>query len=324
MSDGEIELVVEELPERERYKCDVCNIDFYKRYHSASQNARSLESHFQRQSHKHNVERRKQGLEPEKVYSMTAVGQQLGELVERLGARIEDLEGIIQTQSHRLESLESSSVRSWLATVPEHADLDLETKRPSDRNESGPLPEPETPLARSLTSTRLGLPRWLGSEDHSDACSEDTTVTDITEEEYHTSHPTPNHRDSLLSNIRSQNQKVLELSSEEESSRFGRAMLSRSTAFKPTELERSAVYQYDGNNYAAMTQISNMLDRLMIWLKQHLTGSKLTTNLQYIHRTQSALNVQIRQRLNSEPRDAEDTELILDRLYSVLEHPWGE
>lgn len=87
-------------------------------------------------------------------------------------------------------------------------------------------------------------------------------------------------------------------------------------------METSAVYQYDGNNYTAMVQINNMLDRLMIWMKQHYTGNKLTTNLQYIHRTQSALNVQLRQRMNQEPRDAEDTELILDRLYSVLEHDW--
>ena len=321
--DENIELIVTELPERERYKCDVCNIDFYKRYYSPSQNARALESHLQRQSHKHNVERRKQGLEPEKVYSMTAVGQQLGELVDRLGSRLEDLESIIQSQSHRLESLESSSVRSWLATVPEHAELAAAQRPSADRTESVPRPEPETPLARSLTSSQLGLPRWLGSEDQSDACSEDTTVTDITEEECHTSHQKPSHTDFAQSYIRLQNQKVLELSSEEESSRFGRAMMSRSTTFKPTEMERAAVYQYDGNNYAAMTQVSNMLERLMIWLKQHLTGSKLTTNLQYIHRTQSALNVQIRQRMNAEPRDAEDTELILDRLYSVLEHEWG-
>jgi len=87
-------------------------------------------------------------------------------------------------------------------------------------------------------------------------------------------------------------------------------------------METSAVYQYDGNNYTAMVQVTNMLDRLMIWMKQHYSGVKLTTNLQYIQRTQSALNVQIRQRMNQEPRDAEDTELLLDRLYSVMEHEW--
>lgn len=87
-------------------------------------------------------------------------------------------------------------------------------------------------------------------------------------------------------------------------------------------MEASAVYQYDGNNYAAMVMVSNMLERLMVWIKQNFTGTKLTTNLQYIHRTQSALNVQMRQRMNGEPRDAEDTELLLDRFYTVMEHEW--
>ena len=100
--------------------------------------------------------------------------------------------------------------------------------------------------------------------------------------------------------------------------------MSWSRSFTPTEIETSAIYGYDGNNYAYMVQISNMLERLMIWLKQNCGGKKLTANLQYVHRTQSALNVQMRQRLNSEPRDAEDTELLLDRLYSVLEHNWDE
>jgi hypothetical protein len=177
-------------------------------------------------------------------------------------------------------------------------------------------------LVRFQETTRLGPPPTRDWECCSDACSEDTTVTDITEEGFPPLGQTSSRRDVEQSYIRLQSQKDPEPPFEEESSRFGRAMMSRSSAFKPNEVETSAVYQYDGNNYASMVQISNMLERLMIWIKQHYSGSKLTLNLQYIHRTQSALNVQIRQRMNQEPRDAEETELILDRLYSVMEHEW--
>lgn len=332
MSDSETEsvrLVVEELPElpeKERYKCEVCNMDFYKRYQTPYQNARALEGHLKRQSHRHNVERRKLGLEPEKLYAIASVGKQLGELVERFGSRLDDLEELLRTQTRRLESLESGSVRSWLATVPAHgAPPESEASESVfDPSESLHQPEPERASARCRETTQLGLPRSMGLDCQSDACSEDTTTTDITEAEYPPSHTTPSSSDYSQSYNRLQNRKVLVRPFEEESSRFGRAMMSKVSVFAPTELETSAIYGYDGNNYAFMVQISNMLERLMIWLKQNCVGQKLTANLQYIHRTQSALNVQMRQRLNSEPRDAEDTELLLDRLYSVLEHDWND
>lgn len=323
MSDTEgVELVVEEIPEKERYKCEICNLNFYKRYYSPSQNARALEGHLQRESHRHNVERRRQGLEPEKLYPIATVGKQLSDLVDILGSRLEDLEEILKTQTRRLESLESGSVRSWLETVPELDPVERQAAA-FDPSESLCPPTPrQKALVRFRETSRLDPPHSRDWECCSDACSEDTTATDITEAEYPPSLPTPNRRDDVPSYSHLQNRRAPEPPFEEESSRFGRAMMSKSTAFRPTEMETSAVYQYDGNNYTAMVQINNMLDRLMIWMKQHYTGSKLTTNLQYIHRTQSALNVQLRQRMNQEPRDAEDTELILDRLYSVLEHDW--
>jgi hypothetical protein len=325
--DGNITLAVEEVSEKERYKCEVCNLDFYKRYYSASQNAKALESHLQRQSHQHNVERRAQGLAPEKHYTITAVGKQLGELVDRFGSRLLELEDIIKSQSRRLESLESGSVREWLGTVPEpSAVADSETTSLADPTE---FERPSrVPLDRVLPhfqeTTRRGLPPLRDWECQSDACSEDTTITDTTEVEYPTLHRTASRRDCEQSYIPPQTPRYLALSSESESSRFGRAMMSKTVAFRPSELETAAVYQYDGNNYAAMVQISNMLERLMVFIKQHYGGNKLNTNLQYIHRTQAALNVQIRQRMNSEPRDAEDTELLLNRFYSVLEHEWND
>jgi len=331
MNDYETEnitLSVEEVSEKDRYKCEVCNLNFYKRYYSPSQNAKALESHFQRQSHRHNEERRAQGLPPEKHYTITAVGKQLGELVERFGSRLEELEDIIKTQSRRLESLESGSVREWLGTVPEPcAVADSETTSLADPTESERprlgVP-PERVLLHFQETTRRGPPPSRDWECHSDACSEDTTATDTTEVEYPPLHRTASHRDYEQSYIPPQTPRYLEPSSESESSRFGRAMMSKSRAFKPTELETKAVYEYDGNNYAVMVQISNMLERLMVYIKQHYSGHKLTTNLQYIHRTQAALNVQIRQRMNNEPRDAEDTELLLDRFYSLLEHEWND
>lgn len=320
--EGELQLIIEEIPEKEKYKCDVCNLNFYKRYYSAAQNARALEGHLRRQSHLNNVERRKQGLEPERQYTITAVGKQLGELVERLGSRIEDLEGMLNCQTRRLESLESGSVRSWLETVPETSGKEEEEPPSVPSVSSRPPLEREKVLARFQASMPRVPQHSRDLEEYSDAYSEDTTVTDITEAEYPPSRTTPNNAGYSQSYNHSQNQRGLEPPFEEESSRFGRAMMSKSKDWKPTESEVSAVYQYDGNNYSAMVLIGNMLERLMIWIKQHYTGSKLTTNLQYIHRTQSALNVQMRQRMNGEPRDAEDTELLLDRFYSLLEHEW--
>jgi hypothetical protein len=316
-NENEVQLVVEELPpveEKLRYKCDVCEMDFYKRWYSPAQNARALEGHLKRHSHKHNVERREMGLRPEKLYNITTANKQLGELVERLGSRLEDLEAIIRTQTQRLQSLESStsSVRSWAEGT--------ELSSASSLHDH-PCP-PDTAWAHFRETTRLGPPPPMDLAECSDACSEDTTITDTTEAEYRPSLQTASRRGCGPAYSQPQNQRFLELSSESESSRFGRAQLSRSHAFRPTESETTAVYSYDGNNYAVMTQVSNMLERLIVWIKQHYNGSKLTNNLQYIHKTQSALNLQIRQRLNQEPRDAEDTELLLDRLYSVMEYEW--
>ena len=316
-NENEVQLVVEELPpveEKLRYKCDVCEMDFYKRWYSPAQNARALEGHLKRHSHKHNVERREMGLRPEKLYNITTANKQLGELVERLGSRLEDLEAIIRTQTQRLQSLESStsSVRSWAEAT--------ELSSASSLHDH-PCP-PDTAWAHFRETTRLGPPPPMDLAECSDACSEGTTATDTTEAEYRPSLQTASRRGYGQAYNQPQIQRGLELSSESESSRFGRAQLSRSHAFRPTESETTAVYSYDGNNYAVMTQVSNMLERLIVWIKQHYNGSKLTNNLQYIHKTQSALNLQIRQRLNQEPRDAEDTELLLDRLYSVMEYEW--
>lgn len=325
-----VQLIVEELPtpaipQKDRYKCEVCNMDFYKRWYSPYKNARALESHLKRQAHKHNVERRAQGLEPERIYNLTNANKQLGELVERFGSRLEDLEALIRDQTRRLEGLETGSIRSWMSsseTAPSSVAAS-EAEEVSQPHQTASLPRPDMVSRYFPDTTRLGPPQLRDWEENSVACSEDTTITDITEEECPPLQRTTSSRGFVPSHIQQQNQRVLELSSEEGSSRvFGRSLLSRSHDFKPTDNETSAVYQYDGNNYAAMVQIGNMLERLMIWVKQNWSGSKLTTNLQYIHRTQSALNLQMRQRLNGEPRDAEDTELLLDRLYTIMEHNW--
>jgi ubiquilin len=181
---------------------------------------------------------------------------QLGELVERLGSRLEDLEALLMSQTRRLESLESGSVRSWLETVP---DLDPVEAReePSAATELRCPPTPKTRQTASVRfqeTTQLGLPPSMDSEYWSDAYSEDTTTTDITEEGYRPSLLMSNRRGAEQSYTHLQNQKYLEPPFEEESSRFGRAMMSKSKAFRPTEMELSAVYQYDGNNYAAMMQ----------------------------------------------------------------------
>ena len=86
-----MELVVTELEPKERFKCEVCGVDFYKRWNSLNACQKLLDKHLKTQSHKHNVERREQGLAPERVYNLTSASKRLGELVDRLENRIEDL-----------------------------------------------------------------------------------------------------------------------------------------------------------------------------------------------------------------------------------------
>jgi len=344
-----VQLVVTELDapdctstveEKDKYKCDVCNLNFYKRYHSPYQNAKSLELHLQKDAHKKNVERKKMGLEPEKQHTFTAVGKQLGDLVERLGTKIELLEGIIKNQTHRLETLESGSVRSWLdatsssETVP--ADVTAEQKPPQqpEQNKSPPsepnesLPPPmaarDKVLARCLeTSQRFQQqPRDLSR--CWDECSVGTTTTDIIEAEYTSSRQQPNCTGFAQTYSRQRNQRILETSFGEESSlRTPRSLMFRREGyFVPSDSEMAAVSAYDGKNYAAMTKTQSMLTRLMVSIKEKYYGDKQLSNLQYVQRTQTALNHQIRQRLNNEPRDDEETDYIVERLYTLLEHDW--
>ena len=312
-----MELVVTELEPKERFKCEVCAVDFYKRWNSLNACQKLLEKHLKTQTHKHNVERREQGLGPERVYNLTSASKRLGELVDRLENRIEDLERVVKfNEQSRLSQDQLSECRS-------------EANRDEAESETAPA---ET--ASLHARHKKALAKWFeeagddatpeGSmyDDSSSRYSEETTETGISEAASLPPPPTKGIH-ALRQAYPTQNQQVLGTLAEAETfgdkKRWG-PMMSRSVAFKPTPSETEAVYQYDGRNYASMTLCNNMLTRLMVWVRQHLQGVKLETNVTFLQRTQTAINQQIRQRMNAEPTDAEDTEAISSRLYSILEH----
>lgn len=323
-------------PPNERFKCETCNINFYKRYQTHKQCQNSLDQHVKKQCHRHNVERAAMGLPPERVYNLTAASRRLGELVERLGDRVEQLEGVIRHERCRSESEGSQ-----------------ETSRPSegrpfaaaDEQSVVTESEPETLASSSFAPTatsshqlplrlqirekplqyfqenrrphRQHVQRWV---DQLDDYSVDTIEEDTEGEEELSPRNSQYSRDLGQSNTRWQTPTRLEASTEATSFRQFGPMMSRTHAFKPTESEAAAVYGYDGKNYSLMQQSSNMLQRVLIWVKQNLSGDRLSTNVAFIQRTHAALNTQMRQRLNSEPTDDDDTDIICSRLYNILEH----
>ena len=312
-----MELVVTELEPKARFKCEVCDLDFYKRWNSLNACQKRLDTHLKTQSHKHNAERREQGLAPERVYNLTTASKRLGELVDRLENRIEDLERVVKSnEQSRLSQDQLSECRS-------------EANRDGAESETAPV-ESVSRRARH----KKALAKWLeeagddatpeGSmyDDSSSHYTEDTTETGISEAASLPPPPTKGIH-ALRPAFQTQNQQVLGTLAEAETfgdkKRWG-PMMSRSVAFKPTPSETEAVYQYDGKNYASMTLCNNMLMRLLVWVRQHLQGIKLENNVVYLQRTQTAINQQIRQRMNAEPTDDDETEAIASRLYSILEH----
>lgn len=318
-----MELVVTELEPKERFKCEVCAVDFYKRWNSLNACQKMLEKHLKTQSHKHNVERREQGLGPERVYNLTSASKRLGELVDRLENRIEDLERVVKSneQYRRADEEQLSECKSETTNHDEPAKgIAPEARNAVLRTERALLPAHQ----------KKALAKWLeeagdDGTDYDDTSSHYTEATTETDISAAASLPPPPTKSihALRQAYPTQNQQVLGTLAEPETfgdkKRWG-PMMSRSVAFKPTPSETEAVYQYDGQNYASMTLCNNMLTRLMVWVRQHLQGVKLETNTTFLQRTQTAINRQIRQRMNAEPTDAEDTEAISSRLYSILEH----
>lgn len=326
------------VPPSERFKCVTCNINFYKRYQTHKQCQNSLDTHLKKQCHRHNVERAAMGLSPERVYNLTAASRRLGELVERLGDRVEELEGVIrhEREARCSESEGSQQTSRPFENRPFEATDGESVVTASEPDSVAALFAPtatsshQPPLRlqiREMDGTRCQetqpplrphVQRWVDQlDDYSVG-----TIEEGTEEEEEMSQRSSQYSmpDFAQSNIPLRTPTRLEASTEARSFRQFGPMMSRTHVFKPTERESEAVYGYDGKNYALMQQCGNMLQRVLIWVKQNLSGDRLATNVAFIQRTHAALNTQMRQRLNGEPTDDDDTDVICSRLYNILEH----
>lgn len=96
MSEENITLSVSELEEppaqsAREYECEVCGIDFFKRYLAPRAMKKNLEKHYLSANHKHNVQRQRLGLPPERLYNFSSANNKLTELIQRLEERISEL-----------------------------------------------------------------------------------------------------------------------------------------------------------------------------------------------------------------------------------------
>lgn len=115
MSDENIELSVIEIPtdplQDPQFRCEVCKYSAYKRYMSLNGCRKALERHMQTRNHKHNVDRLKMGLEPERLSNLPNTQKRMEELVDKLAERIRDLEHLVTSVSETdTDNSDSTSV----------------------------------------------------------------------------------------------------------------------------------------------------------------------------------------------------------------------
>jgi len=92
-----MELIITELennPTPSGTECDVCQIDFFKKYLPPKTIQKNLEKHYTTANHKHNVQRSKLGLPPERLYNFSNANEKLTELIQKLEDRIGELSQI--------------------------------------------------------------------------------------------------------------------------------------------------------------------------------------------------------------------------------------
>ena len=129
-----LELVIEELDDPPQslddtynplddpqFRCDVCKINFFKRYLSLNGNRKAVEKHKLTKTHAQNVERAAKGLPPEKHGTFTNMHQQMQELVDKMSMRIAELENLVKsvTEAQTSESTDESDSPSIADSVDE-------------------------------------------------------------------------------------------------------------------------------------------------------------------------------------------------------------
>ena len=129
MSDTEpdnLKLEVYDPLDDPQFRCDVCNLTFYKRYMSLNGNKKALERHMTTKTHKKNVERAAQGLPPERACNFTNMHNKMQELVDKMTMRIAELETLVKSvadnpstcDDEETASIESSAYEPQFQTEP--------------------------------------------------------------------------------------------------------------------------------------------------------------------------------------------------------------
>jgi hypothetical protein len=117
MEEENIQLIVQDLYdpfEDPQFRCEVCNMTFYKRYLSLNANRKAVEKHKLTRTHQNNVERTAQGLPPQRMCNFTNMHGQMQELVDKMSIRIAELETLVrsvteESPSEHCDELESLS-----------------------------------------------------------------------------------------------------------------------------------------------------------------------------------------------------------------------
>lgn len=98
-----------------QFRCDVCNMTFFKRYLSLNANRKAVEKHKLSRTHQNNVERSEQGLPPQRICNFTNMHNKMQDLVDKMSLRIAELETLVRsvtedTPSEPFDEHESSSI----------------------------------------------------------------------------------------------------------------------------------------------------------------------------------------------------------------------
>jgi len=142
-----------------QFRCDVCKMNFFKRYMSLNGNKKAVERHLTTKTHKHNVERAAQGLAPERPCNFINMHNKMQELVDKMSVRIAELETLVKAvgDGSSCDDLENSS-NSYSAGEQSH------------QTEPQSSLEPEEQSRPQTTKTRSNL---LNEQERSVLCGYD-------------------------------------------------------------------------------------------------------------------------------------------------------
>jgi hypothetical protein len=154
MEEENIQLVVQDLYDPlddPQFRCDVCNMSFYKRYLSLNANRKAVEKHKMTNSHQNNVERASEGLPPQRHCNFTNMHGQMQDLVDKMTLRIAELETLVrsvtdESPSEQFDELESASTDCSVDEPRNHKQSRSHTEQREERSPPESSNHHTTPL----------------------------------------------------------------------------------------------------------------------------------------------------------------------------------